>query len=117
MAIDIPLATLVPPDPRTEGYTTVADGQPMSHFQLQSHMTIVDAALDYAFDRAIHDEDAEMRQLSPEQLARTNPNRRCREPEMIDDLAVTWASQLIFYGRLPSTTAREDGWYEFTFTA
>ncbi len=117
MAIDIPLASLVPADPRTGGYTTIADGQPMSHFQLQSHLTIVDAALDYAFSRVDGSSDTDDATLDAERLVRRNSRQRCREPELIDGKAVTWSSGLIFYGRLPSTTSREDGWYEFTVRA
>ncbi len=36
---------------------------------------------------------------------------------MLDGLAVTWSSRLIFYGRITSTTVRESGWYRITFTA
>ncbi|MGC3967381.1 MAG: DUF1592 domain-containing protein [Pirellulales bacterium] len=35
---------------------------------------------------------------------------------MRDEQAVTWSSGLIFYGRLPCTTAPEDGWYRFSAT-
>ena len=52
LGIDIPLATLLPDEQRTGGYTTVAAGQTMSHFDLQNHMTVVDAALAEAFRRA-----------------------------------------------------------------
>ncbi len=119
LAIDMPLAELVPADPRTDGYTTIADGQPMSHFQLQSHLTIVDAALDNAFARAATSPDAkpEVRNLTAKKLSRVNPRQRCREPELIDDRAVVWTGGVIFYGRLPSTEAKEDGWYEFTVRA
>ncbi len=115
LAIDLPLATRVPADPRIDGYTTIADGQPMSHFQLQSHLTIVDAALDEAFSRASEDPHAKPRErsLDARELSRENPRRRCREPEVIDGRGVVWSSTLIFYGRIPATTAREDGWYEF----
>ncbi len=119
LAIDLPLAELVPADPRTDGYTTIADGQPMSHFQLQSHLTIVDAALDNAFARAAESPQAEpeFRDLTARKLSRANPRQRCREPELIDDRAVVWMGGVTFYGRLPSTQASEDGWYEFTIRA
>ncbi len=32
---------------------------------------------------------------------------------MRDGLAAVWSSGLIFYGRLPATTAPEEGWYHF----
>lgn len=117
LGIDIPLATLMPEELRTNGYASVAAGQTMSHFQLQTHLTVVDAALDEAFRRVQSDKDEWTRSLTAEDIARTNPRRRCREPEMLKGDAVVWSSRLIFYGRLPVTTAREDGWYRLTVKA
>jgi len=117
LGIDIPLASRMPEEPKSNGFTTVADGQSMSHFQLQQHLDIVDLALDEAFQRATEQDDLNSKHFSAQQIARNNPKRRCREPEMIDGFAVTWSSRLIFYGRLPATTAREDGWYRFTVRA
>lgn len=117
LAVDLPLASLMPEEQRTEGFTNIADGQPMSHFQLETHLTVIDAALDAAFDR-IHDQpEAWQRSYTARQLARANPRRRCRDPEMIDDKAVVWNSTLIFYGRITSTTVRNSGWYRVTLTA
>lgn len=117
LGIDIPLAVLAPDEPRTEGFTTVASGQSVSHFQLQTHLTVVDAALDEAFRRALQKPDEWQKDFEARQVARTSPRRRCREPEMLDSKAVVWSSRLIFYGRLPVTTAREDGWYRLTIKA
>ncbi len=117
LGIDIPLANQLPEEPRTAGFTTVSDGQPMSHFQIQAHLGVVDAALDEAFRRATSASDEWSRTLSAKQLARQNPRRRCREPELIDDTAVTWSGGVTFYGRLPSTTARQGGWYRFKVKA
>jgi hypothetical protein len=117
LATHIPLASLVPPDPRIDGYTSIADGQPMSHFQLQSHLSMVDAALDAAFARASTDHQHPTRRLSVQEIARKDPKQRCREPEIIDDVAVTWSGNVTFYGRIPATEASEDGWYEFTIAA
>lgn len=117
LGIDIPLASRLPEDPRTEGFTTVADGQPMSHFQLEQHLTLVDAALDEAFGRAGTPEGTWEKTLSSRDLSRRRLKSRTREPEWIDDKAVVWSSGLNFYGRLPATTAREDGWYRFVVTA
>ena len=111
LGIDIPLARLMPDEPRNHDYTTVASGQPMSHFQLQDHLKVVDTALDEAFRRALTKPDEWSKTFGAAQIVRTNPKRRCREPEMLNELAVVWSSRLIFYGRLPITTAREDGWY------
>ncbi len=117
LGVDIPLANRLPEEPRTAGFTTVADGQPMSHFQLQKHLEVVDLALDEAFRRATTSGDEWQKTYSAKELVRRNPKSRTREPELIDGKAVTWSSRLIFYGRLPATTAREDGWYRFTIRA
>ena len=117
LGIDIPLADQLPEEPRTDGFTTVSDGQPMSHFQIQAHLNVVDAALDEAFRRATGPQDEWSKTLSAQELSRLNPKRRCREPELIDGKAVTWSSGLIFYGRLPATTARQSGWYRFKVKA
>ncbi|NQV23918.1 MAG: DUF1587 domain-containing protein, partial [Rhodopirellula sp.] len=117
LGIDIPLANLMAEEPRTNGFTTVADGQPMSHFQIQNHLEVVDTALDEAFRRVALPNTDWKKHYSAKELARSNPSRRTREPEMIDGKAVTWSSGLVFYGRLPTTTAREDGWYRFKVKA
>ncbi|MCA9062730.1 MAG: DUF1592 domain-containing protein, partial [Planctomycetaceae bacterium] len=117
LGIDIPLATELPDEPRTNGFTTVADGQSLSHFQLEQHLRVVDMALDEAFRRAISEPDERVWTMTARDVARTDARRRCREPEMIGGEAVVWSSGLIFYGRLPATTARDSGWYRFTVTA
>lgn len=117
LSIDIPLASLMAEEPRTNGFTTVADGQPMSHFQIQKHLEVVDVALDEAFRRAVSPNDEWEKTFSAKELVRRNPKRRTREPEMLNGKAVTWASPLVFYGRLPGMTARQDGWYRFKVKA
>ena len=82
-AIDVPLARLMSDEQRTDGFINIADGQPMSHFQLQSHLTVVDAALDEAFDRAATTEKPFTKHFTAREIARANPRRRCREPEML----------------------------------
>ena len=113
LGIDIPLADELPEDARNHGFTTVADGQAMSHFQLQRHLAVVDLALDEAFRRAFTDADDYTRDFDARGIARRNPRRRCREPEMLDNQAVVWNGTVTFYGRLPATTAPVDGWYHF----
>lgn len=117
LGIDIPLKRELPDEPRSSGFTTVADGQPMSHFQLERHLGVVDLALDEAFRRAVPRPDIEARILPARQLVRKNPKRRTREPELRNGKAVTWSSTLVFYGRLPSTTAKESGWYRVSVKA
>ncbi|TWU17535.1 hypothetical protein Pla52o_50910 [Novipirellula galeiformis] len=117
LSIDIPLAALVPEDPRVDGFTNIASAQAMSHFQLDSHLNIVDAALDEAFARASTEESPHTKTLTAKQIARSNPNQRCREPEMLDGKAVIWSGNVTFYGRIKSTTAPKDGWYRIKVTA
>jgi hypothetical protein len=113
LGIDIPLADQLPEESRSAGFTTVADGQAMSHFLLERHLAVVDVALDEAFRRALSPPDKYEQHLDAREVARRDPRRRTREPEMREDQAVVWSSGLIFYGRIPATTAPEDGWYRF----
>ena len=113
LGIDIPLADHLPEEAKSAGFTTVADGQSISHFQLARYLAVLDIALDEAWRRAFSDEDVYRREFSPKQIARQSPKNRTREPEMRDGLAVTWSSGLIFYGRIPATSAPADGWYRF----
>jgi hypothetical protein len=113
LGIDIPLADQLPEEAKSAGFTTVADGQSMSHFQLARYLAVLDVALDEAWRRAFSDEDVYLREFSPKQIARQSPEKRTREPEMREGLAVTWSSGLIFYGRIPATSAPADGWYRF----
>jgi hypothetical protein len=116
LAIDLPLADLLPDEPRIDGFNNIADGQSMSHFLLESHLNVVDTALDAAMARATERDDF-VREYDARGLARANPRSRCRDPEMLDGKAVVWSSGLAFYGRITSTTVRESGWYRITFTA
>lgn len=117
LCIDVPLASLMPAEQRTHGFVHLADAQTMSHFQLQSHLQVVDAGLDYAFDRAMNGNQDWSIDYGPEKIAQKRPNQRNREPEMRDGLAVVWSHGLIFYGRISSTTVDRSGWYEIEVTA
>jgi hypothetical protein len=118
LGIDIPLADRLPEEQRSDGFTTVADGQSMSHFQLERHLAVVDLALDEAFRRATAaEEDTWAKTMDAREISRRRPNSRTREPELLDAQAVVWNGNVTFYGRIPATTAREDGWYRFTVTA
>lgn len=114
LGIDIPLADQLPEEAKSAGVTTVANGQSMSHFQLARYLAVLDTALDESWRRAFGGDDSYERDFSPEQIARQSPKQRTREPEIREGLAVTWSSGLIFYGRIPATTAPDDGWYQFT---
>lgn len=113
LGIDIPLEREMPEEPKTGSFSTLAARQSMSHFQLEQHLKIVDLALDEAFHRALTPSDHQLLEMSAQEISRTRT--RTREPEYIDGAAVIWSSNLIFYGRLPATTAKEDGWYRFRF--
>lgn len=117
LAIDLPLANLMTDELRSSGFNNIADTQTMSHFHLQSHLAVIDTALEYAVTKVIDQSTPRPQNLSAQQLCRVNPRRRCREPEMMDGKAVVWSSGVTFHGRLPSTTASESGWYRFTVSA
>lgn len=118
LAIDIPLASLMSDEQRTDGFTNIAEGQPMSHFQLESHLKVIDTALDAALARVAEGENEDWdRDYTARKIARENPRRRCRDPEMIGNKAVVWNSTLIFYGRITSTTIPRSGWYRIKFSA
>lgn len=117
LAIDRPLANLMPKEPRVEGFNGIAESQSMSHFLLQNHLDVVDAALKDAMRRITDRSNPFRRQYDAIDLARDNPRRRCRDPEMFDGAAVVWSSGLTFYGRITSTTVRESGWYRIKFSA
>ena len=99
LAIAEPLARSMPDEPRTDGFTGLVASQSMSHFLLESHLNVIDAALDAAMGRITDPVRTWQRNYTARDLARENPNRRCRDPEMRDDVAVVWSSGLIFYGR------------------
>ncbi len=116
LGIDIPLAEYLPEESRQGRYSTVADGQAMSHFQMQAHLAVVDRALDEAFRRALSAKDEFRREFDARGMARRNPKRRCREPEMRQGQAVIWNGGVTFYGRIPAAAAPRDGWYRFALT-
>ncbi|MGI9453983.1 MAG: DUF1588 domain-containing protein [Pirellulales bacterium] len=113
LGIDIPLAEKLPEEGRPRGFTTVAEYQTMSHHHLARHLAVVDEALDEAFRCALNPVDICHRDLEPQAIARSNPRRRCREPEMLKGQAVVWSSTMAYYGRIPATAAPTDGWYQF----
>lgn len=117
LAIQVPLAKLMPDEPRVDGFTNIADSQTMSHFHLDTHLQVVDAALDRAFRRLAHSRSPRKLEFDARGVARQNPRQRCRDPEMLDGAAVVWSSSLVFYGRISSTQVPRDGWYRVTFRA
>ncbi|OUX52533.1 MAG: hypothetical protein CBE43_00370 [Rhodopirellula sp. TMED283] len=117
LAIDLPLANQLTDEQRSSGFNNLADAQPMSHFHLQSHLTVIDTALEYAITKITNRSAPRPQNLNAQKLCRVNPRSRCREPEMLDGKAVVWSSGVTFHGRLPSTIANESGWYRFRITA
>lgn len=115
LGINVPLAKEMPDEPRTGGFTSVAASQSMSHFQLEQHVNIVDLALDNAFKRSFTRRETRERTIKANKISRTR--KRCREPELIKGHAVTWSSNMPYYGRIPVTKVEEDGWYRFTIKA
>ena len=115
--IDVPLASLMPAEQRTHGFVHLAEAQSMSHFQLQSHLRVVDAALDAAFDRAMLPDQDWAIDYDPEKIAKKRPGQRNRDPEMRDGLAVVWSHGLIFYGRISRSEVDESAWYDIEVTA
>ncbi len=111
LGIDIPLQEVLPQDGESPLFARLAAAQSISHFYLEQHLTAVDVALDEAFRRALTPTKPFRREYTAWDLCRQNPQSRNREPEFLNERAVTWSSGLIFYGRLAATTVREDGWY------
>lgn len=114
LKIDVPLERLMTPEPQTNHYNTLARAQSMSHYYMEQQAMVVDAALDEAFHRLLHPEPLMRADWKANEITRTRS--RCREPEYIDEAAVIWSSRLIFYGRIPTTTAEKSGWYRFRFS-
>ncbi|MEO9595764.1 DUF1592 domain-containing protein [Rhodopirellula bahusiensis] len=117
LKVELPLEDLMPPEQRVGGYVHLASAQSMSHFQLNTHLKVVDAALDAAFDKALKPASDWAIDMAPKKIANKPQGRRNRDPEMRKGLAVIWASGMTFYGRISSTRVPEDGWYEITLTA
>ncbi|MEM9366666.1 MAG: DUF1592 domain-containing protein [Planctomycetota bacterium] len=117
LRMDVPLARRMPGETRSDGFTHLASAQPMSHFQLQYHLDVVDAALDEAFERALQPEAAWSLDYGVDQIVGKRGRERNRDPEFREGLAVVWCSTMSFYGRISSTVVPDDGWYRITLEA
>lgn len=113
LGIDIPLKTLLPEDRASYGFETVADGQQMSQHLLARYLDVADIALTEAFDRAMKPEKPFQRQLTPQDLAKKGGGNY-RGPDLRDGKSISWPIRLQFFGRMPATTVRDDGWYRIT---
>ncbi|MEM9827774.1 MAG: DUF1592 domain-containing protein [Planctomycetota bacterium] len=116
LKVDLPLADLVPPDPRPSGFAETAAGQQMSHFQLQSHLTLVDAALDASWQRLFENQPVHLA-LPAERIANKPKNKRNRDPELLDGAAVGWNSRMPFYPRISNSKVKQAGWYDIELNA
>lgn len=116
LCVDLPLASLIPEEPRSEGFEGLAHQQQMSHFHLQSHLKMVDAALDEAWRRLFEGKPIH-KDLDATEIADKKRGRRNREPELYQGAAVGWNSTLPFYTRISSTRVSESGWYDIELTA
>ncbi len=116
LGIDLPLVSEMADEPASGDFTTLANNQTMSHFQLKQHLKIIDAAVDEAFRRVFReDDDAWKKEFTAKDIARKT--RSGREPEFIDGKAVVWTGRTVFYGRMTATTAQTSGWYRITLQA
>ncbi|MEW6303889.1 MAG: DUF1592 domain-containing protein [Verrucomicrobiota bacterium] len=113
LGIDIPLKDLLPEDPASHGFETVADGQQLSHHQLARYLDVADRALTEAFKRALNGDATFERKYTPEELARVGRGNY-RGPDLRDGKSISWPITLQFFGRMPVTEVPADGWYRVT---
>ena len=117
LAVDLPVAELMPEEERTDGFRNIAQAQSMSYYHLEDHLRIVDAALDYAFVRAFSPEQPFRLDLPATRIAAKRKGQRNREPELRQDAAVVWSSSMPFYGRINNSTVKVSGWYDIALNA
>lgn len=113
LGIDIPLTGLLPEDPATAGFETVAAGQQLSQHQLARYLDTADLALDEAFTRALEGDETYSAHFTPEQLTKKGRGNY-RGPELRDGRNIVWPMTLQFVGRLAPTDVPENGWYRVT---
>lgn len=114
LGIDIPLKDLLPEDPSSHGFETVAAGQQLSHYQLARYLDVADIALEEAFDRAESGDKKYALHLTPEQLTKGQGKGNYRGPEFRNGESISWPIGTQFYGRLTSVEIPDDGWYRVT---
>jgi len=113
LGVDLPLQEILPEDPTTHGFETVATGQQLSHHNLGAYLEAADQALADAFGRVHGKDDDFSRTYSPEILTKKGPGN-FRGPESRNNLSISWPMSLQFYGRMPATAVPESGWYRVT---
>ena len=113
LGVDVPLVNLLPEDPESGGFETVAEGQQLSHHQLARYLDVADLALADAFKR-LEKGDVEFKRFcTPKDLAKKGGGNY-RGPDLRDGRSISWPLSLQFFGRMPATTVPADGWYRIT---
>ncbi|PAW64487.1 MAG: hypothetical protein B9S36_02365 [Verrucomicrobiia bacterium Tous-C2TDCM] len=113
LSIDRPLAVLLPEDPESHGFETVASAQQLSYHQLSRYLDAADLALEEAFERALNGDVAYRRDFAPDELIK-NRAGNYRGPELREGRSISWPITLQFTGRMRPTAAPESGWYRIT---
>lgn len=113
LGIDLLLARLLPEDPESHGFETVASGQQLSYHQLARYLDTADLALDEAFDRALKGEPEYRKSFTPAELVK-NRGGNYRGPEVRDGKSLSWPIGLQFTGRMRPTAVPASGWYRIT---
>lgn len=113
LSIDVPLKSLLPEDPASHGFETVADGQQLSHHQLARYLDVADLALGEAFRRAGKEERPHRKFCTPGDLARRRGGNY-RGPDLRDGRSISWPMSLQFFGRMYETRVPMEGWYRIT---
>lgn len=113
LGIDRPLQELLPEDPATHSFETVATGQQLSHYNLGAYLEAADLVLDDAFARAQIGDQTYSKSYDPVALTKKG-NGNYRGPEARDGLSISWPMSLQFYGRMAATEVPTSGWYRVT---
>ncbi|MEC5125256.1 DUF1592 domain-containing protein [Verrucomicrobiales bacterium BCK34] len=115
LGIGIPLQVHLPEDPATHNFETVASGQQFSHFNLARYLETADLALDAAIARITKSPKPFLKEISAgKQGKEAHRGGNYRGPETVEGTSIAWPMSLQFYGRMPSTTVPESGWYRIT---
>lgn len=119
LGIDLPIRELLPEDATQDGFSNVAEAQPVSYHLLEKYMDIVNLSLEEAFRRAIEPEPRYLRFFEAEDLSDNfNVNaRRDRQPLFKDGYAVAIACNNNYHGRMAATRVPATGWYRFKIRA
>lgn len=113
LGVDLPLRDLLPEDPVTHGFETVATGQQLSHHHLYRYLEAADLILSDAFARATLGESDFSTRVIPRQMARRSGGNY-RGPQELGKVCHFWPINNQFYGRMSATTVRRSGWYRVT---